>query len=369
MAIPILTNIDLNKNQVLQHVLHRLGTHPSSPSEGQFWYYNPEQRPYVRTSAANVAVLLATTTLDQIATAAADLALGSHKITGVLDPTGAQDVATKNYVDGQVGGARDVKESVRIATVGNDTLSGLAARDGVTPVAGDRVLAKAQTTGADNGIYVAAAGAWARSADADSSTEVTAGLYVWVEEGTANADTGWLLTTNNPITLGTTALVFTQVSALGQVTAGAGLTKTGNTLDVVGTAGRINVQADSVDIDTGYVGQSSITTLGTITTGTWTGTAVAVANGGTGATTAAGARTNLGAVGKYSATLSGATTSYTVLQSTHGLSANRQLVVQILEDATGIVVLTDVTINSSGDVTITFAVAPASNQYRIVIIG
>lgn len=109
----------------------------------------------------------------------------------------------------QVFGTTDVKASVRIASTANRALTGLAAIDGVTPVAGDRVLLKNQTAGAENGIYVAAAGAWSRATDANASSEVTAGLSVFVSEGTANGNTVWDLTTDDPITLGTTALVFT----------------------------------------------------------------------------------------------------------------------------------------------------------------
>jgi phage-related tail fiber protein len=104
----------------------------------------------------------------------------------------------------------------------------------VVLVAGDRVLVKDQTAGAQNGLYVAAAGAWARSADADNSPggELTSGLYVFVEEGTSYADSGWVLATNGAITLGTTALTFQQFNGLGQLTAGTGLTKSGNTLSI-----------------------------------------------------------------------------------------------------------------------------------------
>src|SRR4029079_6844472 len=108
----------------------------------------------------------------------------------------------------------------------NITLSGAQTIDGVSVIAGDRVLVKDQSTGSQNGLYLAASGAWSRATDADASAEVTGGLAVWVNEGTANADTGWVLTTTDPITVGSTSLAFTQFSGLGQVTAGAGLTKT-----------------------------------------------------------------------------------------------------------------------------------------------
>lgn len=234
-----------------------------------------------------------TSRLDQMAAPTAAVAFNSQRITGLADPVSSQDAATKAYVDATAIGL-DFKQSVRAATTANITLSGTQTIDGVTLIAGDRVLVKDQTTASANGLYNVAAGAWARTAGSDTSAEVTSGLFCFVEEGTVNADSGWVLATNNPITLGTTNLQFVQFSGAGQITAGAGLTKTGNTLDVVGTANRITVAADSIDIASTYVGQASITTLGTISTGVWQGTAVAVLYGGTGATTAAGARTNLG---------------------------------------------------------------------------
>lgn len=104
----------------------------------------------------------------------------------------------------------DWKESVRAATIGNIALSGLLTIDDVALLAGDRVLVKDQTLPEQNGIYVVAAGAWSRSADADVDQEVTPGLVVGVEEGTANEETAWILATNAPIVLGTTELTFAQ---------------------------------------------------------------------------------------------------------------------------------------------------------------
>lgn len=103
---------------------------------------------------------------------------------------------------------------VRCATTADDTLSGLAARDGVTPVAGNRVLAKAQATGSQNGIYIAAAGAWTRADDLPVGGNA-AGLVVTVQEGTANADTQWMCT-NDAATavVGTDALVFSSAAVL-----------------------------------------------------------------------------------------------------------------------------------------------------------
>lgn len=228
-----------------------------------------------------------TSRLDQMAVPTGSVSLNSQKITNLATPTADTDAATKAYVDAARSGL-DVKVSCRAATTANITLSGTQTIDGVAVIAGDRVLVKDQSTGSANGIYVVAAGAWSRSTDADTDAEVHAGMFTFIEEGTVHADSGWVLSTNNPITVGSTALTFTQFSGAGQITAGAGLTKSGNTIDAVGTANRITVAADSIDIAATYVGQSSITTLGTITTGVWNGTTVAVANGGTGATTLTG---------------------------------------------------------------------------------
>jgi len=184
-----------------------------------------------------------------LAAASSAVAFNAQRLTGVADPTAAQDVATKAYTDAVAQGL-DVKASVRlVATANVPALTGAVAIDGVTTSTGDRVLLTAQTAGSANGIYTTATGAWARSTDADSSAEVTAGLFVFVTQGTAYADTGWVLTTNDPITLGTTSLAFAQFSGAGQITAGTGLTKTGNTLDVVAHAdGSIAVSADAVQV-------------------------------------------------------------------------------------------------------------------------
>lgn len=190
-----------------------------------------------------------TSRLDQMAAPTADVSLNSQKITNLATPTSDSDAATKAYVDAARSGL-DVKQSVRVATVSNITLSGTQTIDGVSAIAGDRVLVKNQTTGSQNGIYVVAAGSWSRATDADADAEVTAGMFTFVTEGTVNADTGWVLTTNDSITVDTTSLAFAQFSGAGQITAGDGLTKTGSTIDVVGTSGRIVVNSDSVDLAT-----------------------------------------------------------------------------------------------------------------------
>ena len=224
----------------------------------------------------------------------ADVAFNAKKITGLAEPSSPQDGATKNYVDNAIQGL-DALQSVRVASTATVTISAPgAAIDGVTLAANDRVLLKNQSAPAENGVYAftGAATPMTRTVDADIWLDLVS-AYVWVEAGTVNQDTGWVSTVDQGGTLGTTAVTWVQFSSAGTAIAGAGLTKAGNTLDVVGTVNRITVAADSIDIASTYAGQTTITTLGTITTGVWNGTAIPVANGGTGSTTAPGARTNL----------------------------------------------------------------------------
>lgn len=253
-----------------------------------------------------------------VATFGSVIDMNAHKITNLAEPTADSDAATKYYVDAARSGL-DVKQSVRAATTANITLSNTQTVDGIALAVGDRVLVKNQTTASQNGIYVVASGSWTRATDADNNPggEVTSGMFCFVEEGTVNADCGFVLTTNDPITLGTSALDFALFSASGTLIAGNGLSKNGYTLevnvaaaggieivsdnlqlksslagagltyasgvlDIVGTANRITVNADSIDIASTYVGQTSITTLGTISSGTWQGTVVSPTYGGTG---------------------------------------------------------------------------------------
>lgn len=286
-----------------------------------------------------------TNRLDQLAAPTTSVSFNGQRITSVADPSAAQDVATKAYVD-SVGAGLDPKASCRVATTANITLSGLQTIDGVSVGVNDRVLVKNQSTASQNGPYNASAGSWTRTTDADTSAEVTAGMFTFIEEGSTNAGTGWVLTTANPITLGTTALTFTQFSGGGSIAAGNGLTQVGNTVDVVGTTNRISVSADAIDISTAYVGQTSITTLGTVTTGTWAATAIAVANGGTGASTASGARTNLGVPGVFRTTFTNASLSAGSLTLTHNLG--QQIVKVVIADNNNKEIIPDdVTFSSS----------------------
>ena len=238
--------------------------------------------------------------------------------TGYKDRSGftANSLATKAYVDATKSGL-DIKDSVKLATTAalatltysqaNGTLTGsgngsINASSGlgqsVTLAANDRVLVKDQAESRQNGIYVVTTVGGSesfvltRADDANSSTNFTGGSFVFVEQGT-NANNGYVFTHDDEPTLtnatlsNNTQLPVSQFSGAGQITAGDGLTKSANTINAVGTSNRISVSANAIDISSSYVGQTSITTLGTITTGTWNGSTLGSAYGGTGLTAAA----------------------------------------------------------------------------------
>lgn len=217
--------------------------------------------------------------LDQMAAPTGSVSANSQKITNLADPTGDNDAANKGYVDGVAQGL-DVKDSVVAATTANITLSGTQTIDGVSVSADNRVLVKNQSTASQNGLYLCKAGSWQRTDDLASGADA-AGMFTFVEQGTANGDKGFVCTTNKgSAVVGTNNLAFSQFSSSGDITAGDGLDKSGSELSLdLKSNGGLVIESTELALK---LDASSIT--GTL----------AISDGGTGATSASAARTALG---------------------------------------------------------------------------
>jgi hypothetical protein len=384
----VLNNIDLNKNELQNARIQNLGTAPATPVEGQVYHNTSDHRTYMWNGTAWVYFIpssmagsgngldadkldnqegsyylaranhtgtqvastisdfdtqVRTSRLDQMAAPASSVSLNSQKITSLLDPTNPQDAATKNYVDSTVQGL-DIKASVKAASTADLTLSGEQTVDGIALVAGDRVLVKNQDTQAENGIYLVSLTGWTRTTDANTWSELIS-AYTFVEEGTTNADTGWVSTANSGGTLGVTDVVWVQFNSAGGSstasnvgTAGVGVfkQKTGNDLEfkkLVAASNKVsitdNTTDSTVDID------------------------VVVAN--------------LGVAAKYTAQIGN--NSATSIVVTHNLNS-RDVSVTIREtDSPYALVFTDIDFTDANNITVKFAVAPTTNQYTATVIG
>ena len=225
-----------------------------------------------------------TNRLDQMAAPTGSVSYNSQNITNVADPVNAQDAATKGFVEATAQGL-DVKDSVVAATTANITISTALNNgdtlDGVTLANGDRILVKNQSTQTQNGIYVVGSPP-VRAADLAFGSNA-AGFFTFVEQGTVNGENGFVCTSNNgSAVVGTNNLTIAQFSGAGQITAGNGLQKSGNTLDVdLKANGGLEIQSTKIAVN---LNASSIS--GTLS----------ISDGGTGATSASAARTSLGLV-------------------------------------------------------------------------
>lgn len=372
MARVFLVSIDLSKNEIQNAAFQNLASNPSSPVQGQFYWHTVDKKLYIwdgsawvglSASGGGVTSVTATSPLTssggatpdialrttdpritnthidsaaaiaftKLATPGADFSFGGFKITSLGDPSTGTDAANKQYVDSVVNGL-GWKEPVRAATTANGTLATAYENgdviDGVTLATNDRILLKDQTTPAENGIYtVNASGAPTRAIDADSATDIE-GAAVFVNEGTVNGNTEWVVTTNAPITLNTTGIVWAQFGGPGEYVAGTGLTKTGNSFALT--------------------------------------VPVTIANGGTGQTTAAAALAALGGTTKFSADVGD--NSSTSIAVTHSLNT-KDVIISVYRNSDFAEVMCDMVRNTVNQVTLTFAVAPTTNQYRVVIVG
>ncbi len=252
--------------------------------------------------------------------------VNGNRIIGVADPTSSTDAANKVYVDNAIAGLA-WKEAVHLIATGTGSNVALTGNTGTLVVDGHdalvqadsnlyRILLAGQTDATENGIYLytdnGTTYTLARASDADNVSELI-GASVYIQEGTTYGTSSWVQSNYSANSFDD--LVWVQFSGTALIDDGAGLLKTGKTLSVIGTPNRISVTPDNVDIHADYVGQTSITTLGTVTTGTWDAQKISINKGGTGATTATDARSNLG-LGD-SATLNLGTTSGTVSEGNH----------------------------------------------------
>ncbi len=176
-----------------------------------------------------------------------DIAFNNYKITNLAPGTAGTDAINLNQLQSFIAGL-SWKDAVVAATVADITLSGEQTVDGVAVVAGNRVLVKNQTLAKDNGIYLVASGAWTRTTDFDALADSVNGAAVFVQQGATQNDTGWTMT-SEVSAFGTDDIVWTQFNGAAGITAGIGLAKVGNTLNVNLGAGIVELPSDDVGID------------------------------------------------------------------------------------------------------------------------
>lgn len=361
------SSLQLNKWPVSGLVPESSSSAPGSPADGQLWWDTTNslmkwnvggtwKDPLARanhtgtqtaSTISDLASVVQAYRLDQFAQPNTALNLNGQRATNGADPTSALDLVTKQYADNLRAGIQ-VKDPVRVVATSNIDLSSLpSAIDGVTLTTGDRFLLTAQTTGAQNGLYgyTTSGSSASRTSDADATGEVVDGTLVAVAEGTV-AGSQYIQTATPSGAPGAWTQTWTQSSTGGTTyTAGNGLSLTSTTFAVVAADGSISVSGSGVTVGT-----------------------VPVSKGGTNATTAAAARTNLGTVGKYSADL-GAVTGGTPLTITHSLGSTDILEPSLKDTATGELVGAKFIVIDANSCSVTLAASASSGAYRVTVVG
>ncbi|MFC9505409.1 hypothetical protein [Streptomyces sp. NPDC057002] len=300
-------------------------------------------------SISDLATVVQGYRLNQFAAPNVAVDLGGQRATNAADPTAATDLVTKQYADNLRAGIAGVKDPVRVVAEANVDLSNLpSAIDGVTMAGGNSFLASAQTTGTQNGIYTypGSGQAATRRSDADATGEVLDGTLVAVSEGT-KAGTQFIQTATPSGAPGAWTQTWTQYSSGGQT-----YTADGQGLELSGTTFSLELA------DATLSKSASGLTVGLVT----------IAKGGTGATTAAGARTALGTAGKYSANV-GALTGGSALNITHNLNTTDILEPSLKEISTGELVGAKFIVVDANTVSVTTAASYAADTFRVTVVG
>lgn len=302
VAIPFASPIDLNRNQILNSLAHVLSSAPGTPSiglhyfdstlNGPRWYdgtaftnratdsllLQGQNSAYHLSRANHSGTQLASTIsdfntavqlnrLDQLANPTASVNLNSQQIINLADGTSSSHAVNLGQLQAYVLG-QDLKESVKFTTTGNISLSGLGTQAGgdwgSSLTSGDRILVKNQSTAAENGIYVAASGAWTRSTDCNSSANYTSQAFVMIESSASTlAATQWKVTTTGTITVGTTAVTWAQWGQGQAYTDGDGLSLTGNVfaVDLV-SGGGLSFSGGQLQVNTSLVARRVTADIG-----------------------------------------------------------------------------------------------------------
>lgn len=357
-----LDHLDLSKAELRNAAIQVLGTAPTSPVTGQVYFdssslkiltwdgtawtakatdsallngqnaaYYLSRANHTGTQTAATISDLATTVkayhLNEFAAPTANIPMAGYKFTGHATPTTAGDVATYDWVIAQVQAGStgiQVKDPVRVVSQSNVALTGLQTIDGVTLVAGDRVLLVAQTDAKQNGVYVAASGAWSRHTNEDADAELK-GAFWLVNEGTLGQKTQWIVNNSTQPVIGTDNITIVQFGAVTVYSASNGVTLVGSDFRAVAASGGgISVGSGGISVDTAIVAR------------------------------------------KYSADVGDGTTTSFVL--THNLGT-RDITVSVRDNSTYEIVGVTPIASTTNTATVTFAYAPTASQYRVTITG